>query len=119
VVSNTAGTATSQSATLTVTSAPPPNKAPRVSAGAKQILTFPATVTLNGVVTDDGLPDPPGAVAVAWSKVSGPGTVTFGDPTAVSTTASFSRYGSYVLKLTASDGARTSWARVTIRLLKP
>ena len=27
-------------------------------------------------VTDDGLPNPPAAVSTAWTKVSGPGTVT-------------------------------------------
>jgi len=36
---------------------------------------------------------------------SGPGTVTFGTPSALSTTASFSTSGAYVLRLTASDGA--------------
>ena len=39
-----------------------------------------------------------------WSKESGPGTVTFADPRALITTASFSALGSYVLKLTATDG---------------
>jgi len=39
-----------------------------------------------------------------WTKESGPGTVTFGDPRALTTTASFSTLGSYVLKLTATDG---------------
>jgi hypothetical protein len=37
-----------------------------------------------------------------WSKVSGPGTVTFSDPYALNSTVSFSQPGSYVLKLTVS-----------------
>lgn len=40
--------------------------------------------------------------------VSGPGTVTFGDANALSTTASFSATGAYVLRLTASDTANTA-----------
>jgi hypothetical protein len=39
-----------------------------------------------------------------WTKESGPGTVTFADPRALTTTASFSALGAYVLKLTATDG---------------
>ena len=38
------------------------------------------TANLAGTVTDDGLPG--GAGTVVWSKVSGPGGVTFGDPVA-------------------------------------
>ena len=56
-------------------------------------------------MSDDGLPNPPGAVSTTWSKVSGPGTVTFGNANAVDTTASFSLAGSYVLRLTANDSA--------------
>ena len=37
--------------------------------------------------------------------MSGPGTVTFATPTAVTTAAGFSTSGTYVLRLTASDGA--------------
>ena len=38
----------------------------------------------------------------------GPGTVTFGNANAVDTTASFSAAGTYVLRLTANDGALTA-----------
>ena len=39
------------------------------------------------------------------TMVSGPKPVTFGDIHALSTSAAFSTFGSYVLRLTASDGA--------------
>ena len=39
-----------------------------------------------------------------WSKESGPGAVTFSDPKALITTATFSALGDYVLKLTVSNG---------------
>ena len=38
----------------------------------------------------------------AWSKISGPGTVTFSDPAASSTRARFSAPGSYQLQITAT-----------------
>jgi len=39
-----------------------------------------------------------------WSKVSGPGTVTFGSETSASTTADFSTFGEYVIRVTVTDG---------------
>ncbi len=91
-------------ATLPPLGGGPTNLAPSVSAGPDLSVTLPATAALDGTVTDDGLPDPPAAVTTTWSQVSGPGTVTFGDPAAVDTTASFSQAGTYVLRLDATDG---------------
>ncbi len=90
------------------------NQAPQVNAGTDQTITLPASANLSGTVTDDGLPNPPGAVTVTWSKVSGPGTVTFGNASAVNTTASFSLAGPYVLRLSATDGALSASATVTV-----
>ena len=90
---------------LQVTVLPPPNTAPVVDAGPDQTITLPAGASLSGTVTDDGLPNPPASVTVTWSKGSGPGTVAFGNANAASTTASFAAAGTYVLRLTASDGA--------------
>jgi hypothetical protein len=92
---------------------PPGNSPPVVSAGPDQSVVWPATASLDGTVTDDGLPNPPG-VTSTWSKFSGPGTVTFGDPGSVDTTASFSAPGIYVLRLTANDGALSTSDDVTI-----
>jgi hypothetical protein len=79
------------------------NQAPIVNAGPDQTIALPAAANLNGVVTDDGLPNPPGTVTTTWTKVSGPGTVTFGNANAKVTTATFSTAGTYVLRLTAND----------------
>ena len=73
--------------------------------GPDQTITYQTSANLDGAVTDDGLPDPPGAVTTEWSMVSGPGLVTFGDATSIDTTASFSVDGADVLRLTADDGA--------------
>jgi hypothetical protein len=88
------------------------NKAPTVSAGSNQVITLPASANLQGSATDDGKPS--GTLTTTWSKFSGPGTVTFGNVKATSTTASFSTAGSYVLRLSASDGPLTSTSNVTI-----
>jgi Domain of unknown function (DUF5060)/Bacterial Ig-like domain/Putative collagen-binding domain of a collagenase len=80
----------------------PVNVAPNVSAGPDRNVTLPATASLDGTVTDDGLPTG-GSLTQGWSKVSGPGTVTFGTASAVDTTATFSSAGVYVLRLSASD----------------
>jgi hypothetical protein len=94
---------------------PPVNQPPTVDAGPNQTLPYPDDSTnLDGTVGDDGLPDPPGAVTSLWTQESGPGTVTFGDDTAVDTTASFSEPGSYVLRLTADDSELSAYDEVTI-----
>ncbi|MGA2263850.1 MAG: choice-of-anchor tandem repeat NxxGxxAF-containing protein, partial [Acidobacteriota bacterium] len=70
-------------------------------------------VILNGSVTDDGLPQG-GTLTVTWSKVSGPGNVSFADLDAAITTARFSAAGIYVLRLTASDSQLSSSSDVTV-----
>ncbi|NOT63962.1 MAG: hypothetical protein HOP19_27425, partial [Acidobacteria bacterium] len=88
---------------------PPPtvNRPPTVDAGADQTINLPATASLVGTVTDDGLPT--GAtLTYSWSKVSGPGNVTFSAPTALNNTAAFDTAGTYTLKLTANDSQLTS-----------
>ena len=90
------------------------NQPPAVNAGTNQTITLPATAMLNGSATDDGLPNPPGALTYAWTKFSGPGIVTFGNAASATTAASFSVAGTYVLRLAASDSALSGSANVTI-----
>jgi hypothetical protein len=85
-----------------------------VSAGPDQSITLPATASLDGTVTDDNLPNPPGTTTTTWTKVSGPGTVGFTNPNAVDTTATFSTAGTYVLRLTANDGALSTSDDITV-----
>jgi pectate lyase len=91
---------------------PPTNQAPTVNAGSNQTITLPALASLDGTVTDDGLPNP--TVATIWTKVSGPGTVSFANASAIDTTASFTLSGTYVLRLTANDGALSVADDVTV-----
>lgn len=105
-----------QSFTVNVIS--PLNKAPIVNAGPDRTITLPATASLAGTVTDDGLPAGVTPV-VSWSVVSGPGTVAFADSTAPATTASFSRGGTYVLRLTANDSILIGQDEVTVTVIQP
>ncbi|HEU5132245.1 MAG TPA: PKD domain-containing protein, partial [Pyrinomonadaceae bacterium] len=114
-VADTRGGFDTQSFTLTVVD--PRNKAPIVNAGADQTITLPATASLNGTVTDDGLPAGVTPV-VSWSVVSGPGTVVFANPNSAITTASFSKGGTYVLRLTANDSALLSSDDVTVTVIQ-
>ena len=91
------------------------NTAPAVSAGPDLTITLPASASLNGTVTDDGKPTGSTLTSI-WSKLSGPGTVSFANASAVDTTAGFSAAGSYVLRLTASDSALSSTDDVTITI---
>lgn len=43
------------------------NAAPVVGIGGSQTITLPATATLTATMTDDGAPNPPGALVGAWS----------------------------------------------------
>ncbi|RIK70441.1 hypothetical protein DCC62_22730 [candidate division KSB1 bacterium] len=79
------------------------NSAPVVDAGPDVQITLPAVAELDGTISDDGFPDPPGRVTAAWSKVSGPGSVQFSNVSSAYTTARFSQSGNYVLQLLAKD----------------
>jgi hypothetical protein len=94
---------------------PPVNQAPQVNAGTDQY-TFALSTNLSGFAKDDGLPSPPGLVTTTWSKVSGPGSVTFADASATSTAVSFSMAGTYVLRLTANDDDLSSSDDVTVTI---
>ena len=103
---------------LVITVEPPPNQAPTVNAGIDQAITLPNDAVLDGTVTDDDLPDPPATIVTTWSMVDGPGIVNFADANAVDTTASFSKEGVYVLRLTADDSDLNDSDEMTI-IVKP
>jgi hypothetical protein len=103
--------AATQSFTITV------NKAPELaletpSSGAAVLSNLSNSLALSATASDDDLPSSPGTLTTAWTKVSGPGTVTFGNSTATSTSATFSAAGIYRLRLTVGDGALSTSADV-------
>ena len=97
-VSGTLGTAVFDNFTLDANASPQvdPGSAPSATAGAASLLA--------GSASDDGLPLA-SVLASNWSKVSGPGTVTFSNADSPITTVTFSALGDYVLRLRATDGS--------------
>lgn len=92
----------------------PTNTRPVANAGEDQSVAIDDGAVLVGSAVDDGLPDPPATLTYQWSKVSGPGIVTFLDDTDPTTTATFDTTGVYVLRLTVSDSALFDEDEVTI-----
>ncbi|MDH3647975.1 MAG: PKD domain-containing protein, partial [Gammaproteobacteria bacterium] len=91
-------------------SSTPGNVPPVVNAGPDLSVTLPASASLDGTITDD----PQQTLSILWLAVSGPGSVTFGTPTAADTTASFSAPGTYVVRLTANDGELSGADETTV-----
>ncbi len=94
-----------------------PNSAPFVEAGLDQFLlisSFPLVTYLIGNARDDGRPKYP--LAVAWSRVTSPGTIVFHDSTRPVTAVTIEKPGTYTFRLSASDGAVLATDLTTISL---
>jgi hypothetical protein len=92
------------------------NQPPSVEAGSNQQVSMPTMAALNGMVVDDNLP---GALTTLWTVESWSGEVTFDDANDVDTTVSFSAAGTYVLRLTATDGELSSYDELTVTVTAP
>lgn len=92
----------------------PANRPPTVSAGDDRSVQS-AEVSLNGVATD---PDA-ASLSTAWSQSGGPEGVVFADETALQTTATLPKTGSYELQLSATDGAATATDEITVTFRAP
>ena len=77
------------------------NQAPVANAGVDRTVVLPASVSLVGTATDDGVPGT--TVVPIWSKISGPGNVFFNPAGQLATQAYFTAKGTYTLRLTVSD----------------
>ena len=66
-------------------------------------------------------PPPPSGPTptTVWSKVSGPGAVTFADDKAAVTTATFSTPGTYVLQVAADNGETRAASTLTVQVELP
>jgi len=94
-----------------------PDFPPAVVAGIDRVVMLGGKTYLNGAVRSLK-PDSPTA-KLAWSKESGPGTVTFANPSSAVTTATFSEPGNYVLKLTATEGKLSSSSTLNVKVERP
>ncbi len=92
-----------------------PDFPPSVEAGVDRVVVLGGKTYLSGAVkTLAGKGTLP---KVAWSKTSGPGTVTFENADTPVTTATFSAVGDYVLELTASKGPLSSSSTLTVKVV--
>ncbi|MCB0354249.1 MAG: hypothetical protein KDD64_12010 [Bdellovibrionales bacterium] len=94
------------------------NQPPQVSAGDDQSLALPSnTLTLYGIVTDDGFPQ--GSVAIAWSQIGGPGGAQLMNSNFPVTRVTFSQSGTYTFLLHATDGELSAEDEVTVSVTEP
>ncbi len=106
----------SDEVTVTVISDIIDNEIPTVSAGADASATLSAAtvqVSLNGSASDDGQPQG-STLSTTWSRTSGPASVSFSNANSAATTATFSAAGTYVLRLTASDGELSDYDEMSV-----
>ena len=89
------------------------NMSPSVDASPDRMIILSTKPFLWGKATDDGLPIG-GKLTVAWSQVSGPAEAVFNNTDKTEPQVTFRMVGTYVLRLTASDGELSSSDEVTI-----
>ena len=85
------------------------DRKPIVGAGADRIVYVGDVIQLAGSVYD-----PEGTASADWSAVSGPGEVSFSDPSILNPEVSFDVKGTYTLKLTGSDTANVVSDTLTV-----
>ncbi|MGH9858507.1 MAG: PKD domain-containing protein, partial [Candidatus Acidiferrales bacterium] len=76
------------------------------------------TATLNGSITDDGLPAG-NALASQWTLLSGPAQVAFGALQSAVSPVQFTSAGKYVFRLSSTDGQFTTHAHTEIDVQSP
>ena len=104
---------------ISVTLPPGPNQAPAIltpaSTASKPSAGMGCAVQVTA--TDDGKPSPPSTLTYTWSKVSGPGGVTFspnGTAGSSSSIATFDTAGTYSIKVLVSDGKLSAKSTVGV-----
>jgi DUF1680 family protein len=93
-----------------------PDFPPRVNAGVDRVVILGGKTYLNGIIKTLGNK---GAPAVSWRKMSGPGEVDFKNAVEPVTTATFSKAGDYVLKLTAGKGQLSASSTLVVKAETP
>ncbi|MEV0639450.1 DUF5695 domain-containing protein [Streptomyces sp. NPDC050619] len=108
-----------------VPTTPDANTAPTVDAGSAKtgIRQGLDTIQLSGAASDDGLGSPNGTLTTTWSVDSKPAgsTVSFSNAAGLNPTVTEDKPGTYVFRLTVSDGdfSRHDTVRVTVDELPP
>ena len=81
-----------------------------------QVLT---PVEIYGLVTDDGRPNPPGAVSITWTQTVGPVTMALTNANALTNVLEFTQSGDYVFRLIADDGQVRVFADLPVTVVEP
>ncbi len=87
---------------------------PVVSAGSDRSVMIGGKSYLSGSVKSVSP-----VTKISWTKVSGPGDVTFADAGSANTTALFSKTGEYALAMTAWEGDLNSSSSITVKVQQP
>jgi len=98
------------------------NRPPLVEAGKDQEVetsAFPAVVPLGGTASDDGFPAGGAGLEASWQQLSGAGRVIFTQPANLATEAHLPGVGSYILRLTVSDGELQRSDELTVTMRRP
>lgn len=93
-----------------------PEFPPTVTAGVDRAVMLGGKTYLAGSVKSLKQDSP---AKVSWSKESGPGRVSFAETRTNVTTATFSRAGEYVLKLTAGEGNLSASSSLRVKVITP
>jgi DUF1680 family protein len=92
-----------------------PNPPPLVNPGADRDVMIGGKTYLSATVHSVGA-----LSKVTWQKITGPGTVSFSDPSELNGSASFSAIGDYVLGVTAAEGStNASAAQIKVKVHQP
>lgn len=91
------------------------NAAPVVNAGTDGNCTVGTGYGLQGSAVDDGLPS--GTLTYLWSQQSGPGVAAFNNASDPLTTVTPPTAGTYVFRLTVSDGALSAFDEMTLTVV--
>jgi hypothetical protein len=112
-------TALSPTSIAFLATAPPANAPPTVDAGLDFSASAGVPTALLATVADDGLPAPPGQVAVLWSQALGQPNATINDPDRVFTLVTCPTAGTYVFEISVTDGDLTVWDEIVVEVTSP
>jgi hypothetical protein len=90
------------------------NLPPAVDVGQNLAAVRGRSIQISGAISTSGKSGGTVLPTAVWTKTSGPGTVTFGNDHAATTTAQFSTAGTYILRLTVSDGVLSAFDELTV-----
>jgi DUF1680 family protein len=93
-----------------------PDFPPMVAAGVDRIVVLKGKTYLNGVIKT--LADK-STLPVTWTRISGPDNVAFENSNEPVTTATFSKVGDYVLKLTAGKAPLSASSSLKVKVITP